>query len=46
MEEGGIDLGEMNMLLLKKIEELTLHSIGQQKTIKSLIKRIELLEVR
>ena len=27
MEENGIDLGVMNMLLLKKVEELTLHLI-------------------
>ncbi|MFV1883186.1 MAG: hypothetical protein ACMZ7B_01655 [Balneola sp.] len=31
MEENGIILGEMNMLLLKKIEELTLHAIAQEK---------------
>ncbi len=31
MEAGGIDLGEMNMLLLKKIEELTLHVISLKK---------------
>ena len=30
MEEQGIDLGVMNMLLLKKIEELTLHTIAQE----------------
>ena len=29
MEAEGIDLGEMNLLLLKKIEELTLHLIDQ-----------------
>ena len=37
MEEQGIDLAEMNMLLLKKVEELTLHQI-------QLLKRIESLE--
>ena len=31
MEKDGIQLGEMNMLLLKKIEELTLHVIEQNK---------------
>ncbi|MEM9859568.1 MAG: hypothetical protein AAF843_19600 [Bacteroidota bacterium] len=31
MEEKGIDLGVMNMLLLKKVEELTLHLIKQDK---------------
>ena len=55
MEEQGIDLGVMNMLLLKKIEELTLHTIEQEKTIQEekksnkemiseLLKRIEKLE--
>jgi len=29
MEANGVELGEMNMLLLKKIEELTLHLIEQ-----------------
>jgi len=33
MEEEGIVLGDMNMLLLKKIEELTLHTIKQEKMI-------------
>ncbi|MBN1599401.1 MAG: hypothetical protein JW894_13995 [Bacteroidales bacterium] len=32
----GVNLGEMNALLLKKIEELTLYIIGQQKEIESL----------
>ena len=27
MEANGVELGEMNMLLLKKIEELTLYQI-------------------
>ncbi len=30
MEKEGVSLGEMNMLLLKKIEELTLYAIDQQ----------------
>ncbi|MBL4651601.1 MAG: hypothetical protein JKY53_01885 [Flavobacteriales bacterium] len=34
--ENGIDLGEMNALLLKKIEELTLYMIEQEKRIKVL----------
>ena len=37
MEANGVELGVMNMLLLKKIEELTLHQI-------ELLKRIEELE--
>ncbi len=36
LQENGIILGEMNMLLLKKIEELTLHTIALQKQIDSL----------
>ncbi len=31
VEENGVELGKMNALLLKKIEELTLHTIRQQK---------------
>ena len=33
MEQNGVNLGEMNMLLLKKIEELTLYVIEQNKRI-------------
>lgn len=35
MEANGISLGEMNTLLLKKIEELTLHTIEQQKELEA-----------
>nr|WP_068892575.1 hypothetical protein [Pedobacter panaciterrae] len=31
VKANGVDLGEMNVKLLKKIEELTLHLIEQQK---------------
>ena len=41
IEEEGLALGEMNAILLKKIEELTLHTIQQQKLIEELYKRIE-----
>ena len=51
MEKNGIQLGEMNMLLLKKIEELTLYVIelkeenentkGQMKIMKSEIDQIK-----
>ncbi len=41
MEENGVELGVMNMLLLKKIEELTLHTIQQQKLIDELYQKIE-----
>ena len=36
MEKNGVNLGEMNMLLLKKVEELTLYMIEQEKRIKEL----------
>ncbi len=36
VEENGVSLGEMNALLLKKIEELTLYIIEQEKRIKKL----------
>ncbi|WP_286863355.1 MULTISPECIES: hypothetical protein [Sphingobacterium] len=36
----GLDLAEMNLLLLKKIEELTLHMISQQKQIDKLSEKI------
>jgi hypothetical protein len=41
MEKNGVQLGEMNMLLLKKIEELTLYVIGQQKEINELRRKIK-----
>jgi len=36
MEANGVELGTMNMLLLKKIEELTLYTLEQQQQIKQL----------
>jgi len=36
MEKNGVQLGEMNMLLLKKVEELTLYIIEQEKRIQKL----------
>ncbi len=44
VEKGGVDLGEMNMLLLKKVEELTLYIINQQKEINLL--KSDLTEIR
>ena len=41
MEEKGIDLGVMNMLLLKKVEELTLHLIDQNEKVERLEKEIQ-----
>jgi hypothetical protein len=44
MEANGVQLGEMNMLLLKKIEELTLHLIELKKENESLKARVSKLE--
>jgi len=41
MEADGLSLGEMNKLMMKKIEELTLHLIQQDIKIKALEKQIE-----
>ena len=43
MEANGIDLGDMNMRLLKKIEELTLHQIEMIQIIKGLQEQIDQL---
>jgi len=51
MEEHGLNLKEMNLLLLKKVEELTLHLIEQNKAnqfltlqVKDLQKEIEMIQ--
>ena len=44
VKKNGMKLGEMNISLLKKIEELTLYIIEQQKIIDELKTRIEKLE--
>ena len=44
MEANGVELGEMNMLLLKKIEEITLHQIELTKIIKQQQKEIDNLK--
>lgn len=44
VEVEGVSLGEMNKLLLKKIEELTLYLIEKDKKIEALDKRIQLIE--
>jgi hypothetical protein len=43
MEKNGVNLGEMNMLLLKKIEELTLYQIEANRKIEMLQKQVETL---
>lgn len=44
VEENGIELGEMNKLLLQKIEELTLYTLQQQTVMEELKSRLEKLE--
>ena len=44
METEGVSMKELNLLLLEKIEELTLHTIAQQKQIDALNQKIEALE--
>jgi hypothetical protein len=39
MEAEGLNLKEMNLMLLKKVEELTLHILNQEKRIKELEKK-------
>jgi hypothetical protein len=41
VEANGISLGEMNKVLLKKIEEVTLHLIEKDKVLKQVIERLE-----
>jgi hypothetical protein len=44
MEKNGVQLGEMNMLLLKKVEELTLHLIEMKQENENLKSRIDAIE--
>lgn len=44
VKEKGIDVGEMNKILLQKVEELTLHLIEQQKQIEKMAAEIECLK--
>ena len=41
MQEDGIDVSDFQIKLLQKIEELTLHIIEQDKTIKELQNKVE-----
>jgi hypothetical protein len=45
MEKDGLNLKEMNLILLKKVEELTLHLIEMKKENQVLTKRVNTLEV-
>ncbi|HEY0055203.1 MAG TPA: hypothetical protein VGB63_07600 [Pedobacter sp.] len=44
MKKDGLELGEMNIKLLQKIEELTLYMIEKDKQVKALEARLNLLE--
>jgi len=44
IKRNGLDLAEMNMLLLKKVEELTLYTIAQEKRLKKQEERLLELE--
>lgn len=44
VKANGVNLGEMNTLLLQKIEELTLYIIKQEKTIESMKSEIKELK--
>jgi hypothetical protein len=44
MVDNGVNLGELNIKLLQKVEELTLYLIDKDKKIDALIKRVESLE--
>ena len=46
MEEAGVNLAEMNKLLLMKVEELTLYSIEQEKKIEERDEKVESLELK
>ena len=46
MEENGIELKEMNLKLLQKVEELTLHLIEQGKKIKDILQENENLRTK
>lgn len=42
----GMNVGQMNILLMEKVEELTLHTIEQHKQIKLLIKEVKTLKAQ
>ena len=41
VEKSGVDVGQLNVLMMEKIEELTLHTIRQQKVIEQQAKALE-----
>jgi len=40
IEENGLSLGEMNRILMQKVEELTLHMIDKDRRIEALEKKL------
>lgn len=46
IERNGMDIAKMNLILLKKIEELTLHAIAQQKEIDALNSSVKSLQAQ
>lgn len=44
IQKDGLDLAEMNLLLLKKVEELTLRAIANEKKRNELEKKVAKLE--
>lgn len=44
VEESGLGLGEMNRILLEKVEELTLHAIAKEKEVEALNARVAQME--
>ena len=44
LEKEGLSLKEMNLLLLEKVEELTLYTLQQQKEINGLKEKIQAIE--
>ena len=46
VRETGLDLADANALLLRKVEELTLYTLDQEREIDALEERLEKLEAR
>ncbi|MGK6353534.1 hypothetical protein [Parapedobacter sp. DT-150] len=46
IEKDGLDLAAMNLLLLKKVEELTLYLIAERKAREVLVERLALIEAK
>jgi len=44
MEKDGVSVGEMNMILLRKVEELTLYILDQDKKLNAVTEKLNLLQ--